>query len=47
MVKIKISYNTPDELKTVLKQLEPIVKACRVSRTETGQYKKAYLELKL
>ena len=38
-VKIKISYERPEELHIVLKQLQPMIKTCKVSG------KRAYADL--
>lgn len=45
-VKIKISYNTDEELAGVIRILSPMLKNYKVSRNKEGQYKKAYAELK-
>lgn len=45
MVKIKISYNTEQELERVVRLLSPALKSCRISRNKEGRYKKAYAEL--
>ena len=44
-VKIKVSYNTEEELKNVMKLLAPIVKNCKVSKNKEGCFKKAYVSL--
>ncbi len=44
-VKVKISYERPQELHTVLKLLKPITKSCKADKGENGRYKKAYLEV--
>ena len=46
MVKIRISYETPEELAEVLKRLQPVIKSCKVAKNKDGRYKKAYVELK-
>lgn len=46
MVKIKLSYESPQELLAVLKLLSPVIKSCKVSKNEKGKYKKAYVETK-
>lgn len=43
--KVRISYEKPQELYTVLKLLKPIIKSYKVGKGENGQYKKAYLEV--
>ena len=45
-VKIKISYNTDEELEKVFKVLSPVLKTWKISRNKEGRYKKAYAELK-
>lgn len=45
-VKIKISYNTEEELKQIMELLTPIIKEIKVSRNKEGRYKKAYAEVK-
>ena len=44
MVKIRISYETPEELAEILKRLQPIG---RVRQQDKGQYKKAYVDMEL
>ena len=44
-VKVKISYEEPRELHTVLKLLNTIIKSCKADKGENGRYKKAYLEV--
>lgn len=44
-VKIKISYEHPEELKAVLRRLAPVVKCCRISRKQEGRFKRAYVEI--
>lgn len=46
MIKIKISYNTDEELAGVIRLLSPVMKSWRVSRNKEGRYKKAYAELR-
>ncbi len=46
-VKVRISYERPQELHAVLKLLKPIVKSCRADKGENGRYKKAYLEVNI
>ncbi|TCO85791.1 hypothetical protein EV212_102106 [Frisingicoccus caecimuris] len=45
MIKIKISYNTDQELEHVARLLSPALKSCKISRNKEGRYKKAYAEL--
>lgn len=44
-VKIKISYNTEEELAGVIRLLSPALKSWKRSRNMEGRYKKAYAEL--
>ena len=44
VVKIRISYETQEELAEILKRLQPIG---RVRQQEKGQYKKAYVDMEL
>lgn len=45
-IKIKVSYENPQELQEVLKRLEPILLSCKVPKGQEGRYKKAYIILK-
>ena len=45
MTKVRVSYEKPQELHTVLKLLNPIIKSCKAEKGANGQYKKAYLEV--
>lgn len=45
-VKIRISYNTSEELQGVIRLLHPVIKSCKVAKNKDGRYKKAYVELK-
>lgn len=45
-VKIRISYEKPQELDTVLKLLRPIVKAYKAEKSKDGQYRRAYVDIK-
>lgn len=44
-VKVRISYEKPQELYTVTEMLKPIIKSCKADKGENGRYKKAYLEV--
>lgn len=44
--KIRVSYESADELLEVLKRLEPMVKSYKLPRKQEGHYKKAYIVLK-
>lgn len=43
-VKIKVSYERPEELKRVLQLLRPEIKNWKVAE-QTGRFKRAYIEL--
>lgn len=45
MVKIRVSYEHPEELQKVLKNLEKVKKKVKISPKNEGKYKKAYIEL--
>lgn len=45
-IKIRISYQHPEELQLVLAKLGVDPKRCRVARSQEGRFKKAYVELK-
>lgn len=44
-VKIRISYNTDEELAGVLRLLSPWVKSWKKSGTSKGKYRNAYADL--
>lgn len=46
-VKVKISYEEPRELHTVLKLLNPIIKSYKADKGENGRYKRAYLDVEI
>lgn len=46
-VKVKVSYTTPQELHTVLKLLNPIIKSCKAGKGGNGRYKRAYIEVNM
>ena len=45
-IKIRISYEKPYELDTVLKLLKPIIKSCKADKGSDGRFKRAYVEIK-
>lgn len=45
MIKIKVSYEHPEELQQLLARLGPAVKHWKVARQQ-GRFKRAYVELK-
>jgi len=46
-VKVRISYEKPQELHTVTELLKPIIKSCKADKGENGRFKKAYLEVNI
>ena len=46
-VRIKVSYNTDQELAGVIRLLSPVLKDYKVSRNKEGRYKKAYIDIKM
>lgn len=46
-VKIKVSYERPQELHTVTELLKPIIKSCKADKGGNGRYKRAYLEVNI
>ena len=46
-VKVKISYEEPRELHTVLKLVNPIIKSCKAEKVGNGRYRRAYLEVNI
>ncbi len=45
-VKIKISYQTKEELQKVIKCLQPLGITLKVAKRTDAQFKRAYIELK-
>ena len=45
-IKIKVSYERPQELQEILKRLEPMLLSYKVSKEQEGRYKRAYICLK-
>ena len=45
-VKIKISYNTDEDLAGVIHLLSPALKSYKIAKKQEGQYKNAYALLK-
>lgn len=45
MVKIKISYEQPEELQNVLKRFDKMDKKLKIPAKQEGKYKRAYIEL--
>ena len=46
MVKIKVSYERPEELQQLLEKLQPEVERLKVSRNREGKFLKAYVIMK-
>lgn len=46
-IKIKVSYETPQELQEVLKRIEPILLSCKVPKGQEGRFKRAYIDLQV
>lgn len=46
MIKIKVSYETQEELRQLLQKLHPSVNKCKIPRQQSGKFKKAYIEIK-
>lgn len=44
-VKVRISYEKPQELHTVLELLRPIMKSYKADKGKNGPYKRAYVEI--
>ena len=44
MVKLKVSYEQPEELEEIKKLLQPVLISCRKSKNQDGKYLKAYME---
>lgn len=47
MIKIKVSYESPEELMRLLAVLGDRVESWKVSRNQEGRYRKAYIILKV
>lgn len=47
MTMVRVSYEEVQELHTVLKLLNPIIKSCKADKGENGRYKRAYLEVNI
>lgn len=46
-VKVRISYEKPQELHTVTELLKPIIKSCKAEKGINGRYRRAYLEVNI
>lgn len=45
-IKIKVSYEDPQELQEILKRLEPMLLSYKIPKAQKGKYKRAYIYLK-
>lgn len=46
-VKVRVSYEEPQELQMVTELLQPVIKSCKAEKGEKGRYKRAYLEVEI
>ena len=46
MIKIKVSYERPEELQRVIRLLGQSVQTIRKAKEQRGQYKRAYISLR-
>lgn len=46
-VKVRISYEKPQELHAVMELLKPVMKSCKAEKGGNGRYKRAYLEVNI
>lgn len=46
-VKVRVSYEKPQELQAVADLLKPIIKSCKADKGENGRFKRAYLEVNI
>lgn len=44
-VRIRISYEHPEELERILQKLAPDVKSWKIARNQKGHFKRAYAEV--
>lgn len=44
-IRLKVSYEEPEELRHLLERIRPDVKSWKVARNREGRFKKAYIEL--
>lgn len=44
-VKVRISYEKPQDLHTVLELLQPMMKSYKAEKGKPGPYKRAYVEI--
>lgn len=46
MVKVRVSYDRPEQLQKILKLLGDAVLKCTTTKEQEGRYKRAYIILK-
>lgn len=46
-VKVRISYEKPQELHTLTEMLKPVIRSCKADKGGNGRYKKAYLDVEI
>lgn len=46
MIKLKVSYERTEELKELIKLLEPRILSYKLAAVQKGKYKRAYISLK-
>jgi len=46
-VKVRVSYEEPQELQMVTELLQPVIKSCKANKVENGRYRRAYLEVEI
>ena len=44
-VKIRVSYEKPQELQTVLELLRPVIRSYKPEKGHSGAYRRAYVEI--
>lgn len=47
MTRVRVNYEEVQELHTVLKLLNPIIKSCKAEKGGNGRYKRAYIEVNI
>lgn len=45
MIKLKISYSTPEELEKIIEYLKPITQSYKIAKNNVGKFKKAYANI--
>lgn len=46
-IKVRVSYERPQELHTVVRLLQPVIKSYKIQKGGNGRYKKAYLDIEM